>query len=193
MFWKKKDESVQELIGFERFTQYGVMVRKHELLYFIVQPCNISVMSPENVSLKIIALTNILTAFPELQLSCTDANECFDSNKIHIRHLAEKERISSVRRQLELDSEELDHMQSETATARQFAFVYPLRDMKPEQVFQTANRIEKAIADQGFEVRRAGITDVKQMLAQYFNTAMNGGAVPDVDGGQHFKSKGGET
>ena len=90
MLGKKKDESVQELIGFERFTQYGVMVRKHELLYFIVQPCNISVMSPENVSLKIIALTNILTAFPELQLSCTDANECFDSNKIHIRHLAEK-------------------------------------------------------------------------------------------------------
>ena len=170
MLGKKKDESVQELIGFERFTQYGVMVRKHELLYFIVQPCN-----------------------PELQLSCTDANECFDSNKIHIRHLAEKERISSVRRQLELDSEELDHMQSETATARQFTFVYPLRDMKPEQVFQTANRIEKAIADQGFEVRRAGITDIKQMLAQYFNTAMNGGAVPDVDGGQHFKSKGGET
>ena len=125
MLGKKKDESVQELIGFERFTQYGVMVRKHELLYFIVQPCNISVMSPENVSLKIIALTNILTAFPELQLSCTDANECFDSNKIHIRHLAEKERISSVRRQLELDSEELDHMQSETATARQFTFVYP--------------------------------------------------------------------
>ena len=139
MFLQKKDESVQELIGFERFTQYGVTVRKHELLYFIVQPCNISVMSPENVSLKIIALTNI------------------------------------------------------TATARQFAFVYPLRDMKPEQVFQTANRIEKAIADQGFEVRRAGITDIKQMLAQYFNTAMNGGAVPDVDGGQHFKSKGGET
>ena len=193
MLGKKKDESVQELIGFERFTQYGVMVRKHELLYFIVQPCNISVMSPENVSLKIIALTNILTAFPELQLSCTDANECFDSNKIHIRHLAEKERISSVRRQLELDSEELDHMQSETATARQFTFVYPLRDMKPEQVFQTANRIEKAIADQGFEVRRAGITDIKQMLAQYFNTAMNGGAVPDVDGEQHFKSKEGQT
>ena len=52
MLGKKKDESVQELIGFERFTQYGVMVRKHELLYFIVQPCNISVMSPENVSLK---------------------------------------------------------------------------------------------------------------------------------------------
>ena len=93
MLGKKKDESVQELIGFERFTQYGVMVRKHEHLYFIVQPCNISVMSPENVSLKIIALTNILTAFPELQLSCTDANECFDSNKIHIRRLAEKQRI----------------------------------------------------------------------------------------------------
>ena len=42
---KKKKNSVQKLIGFERFTKYGVRTDKAEFAFFAVEPTNISVMS----------------------------------------------------------------------------------------------------------------------------------------------------
>ena len=193
LFHRKKaalgGESVRELIGAEYFTEYGVKTVNDEKLFFTIQPVNISVMSPENIELKVRAFTVILTAIPELEIFCTDASECFDSNKIYIRQLAKKERMGSVREIMRKDDEFLDQMQTETATARQFMLLYPLRGMKPEQVFQTANNIEKVVADQGFEIRREGIMGIKRMSGNYFGTALNGENVPLVDGGQNFDLK----
>ena len=45
----KKKNSVQALIGLERFTRYGVKNDKAELALFAVEPTNISVLSASNV------------------------------------------------------------------------------------------------------------------------------------------------
>lgn len=42
---KKKGRSVQELLGIKIFTKYGLAVGKHELLFYLVSPTNISVLS----------------------------------------------------------------------------------------------------------------------------------------------------
>lgn len=185
-----KGMSVQDLCRIETFTPYGLNAGKDEFLYFTVAPTNISVLSVENIELKIRNLTNVLTAVPELQVFCTDSSECFDDNKIYLQQRAAAERNYNVRDLLEKDGDMLDEMQTETATARQFLFLLPLRGMKPEQVFQTANRVEKVIADQGFELRRADKEQIKRVLSQYFETAMNGDRIPDVDGGQYFNWEG---
>ena len=42
----KNKNSVQELIGFERFTKYGVRANKREYVFYHVEPTNISVLPP---------------------------------------------------------------------------------------------------------------------------------------------------
>lgn len=50
---KKKGRSVQELLGIRSFTQYGLAVGKYELLFYLVSPTNISVLSHTNIEIKI--------------------------------------------------------------------------------------------------------------------------------------------
>ena len=40
--------------------------------------------------------------------------------------------------------------------------------MKAGQVFQTANRVERIISEQGFEITRLKKADIKRFLALYF-------------------------
>ena len=77
----------------------------------------------------------------------------------------------------------LDNIQIEMSTARQFMFSIRFRKEKEEQIFNQINRVEKAIFEQGFEVRRATKEDMKRILAIYFESSMQGELIPDVDGG----------
>lgn len=96
----------------------------------------------------------------------------------------ESEQNPKVRKILKKDVEMLDHLQSEMATARQFMFILRCKNMKPDQVFQTMNRTEKIISEQGFEVQRMKKPDIKRCLAIYFGASMDGDQMPDIDGEQ---------
>ena len=62
-----------------------------------------------------------------------------------------------------------------------------MKDRKDKQTFEAANRIEKTISEQGFEVRRMKKTDIKRFLALYFDASMNGEQMPDIDGEQFYE------
>ena len=81
---KRKGRSVQDLLGIKTFTKNGLQVGKDELIFFSVQPINISVLSHENIEIKIRHLMMVLSAVPDIEISCTDSSECFDSNKAYI-------------------------------------------------------------------------------------------------------------
>ena len=51
---------------------------------------------------------------------------------------------------------------------------------------ESANRIEKTISEQGFEVHRLTKEEIKRFLALYFDASMSGELMPDVDGSQFF-------
>ena len=78
---KRKGKSVQELLGIKSFTNNGLKVGKEELLFFNIQPINISVLSHENVERKIYSLMLAISVMPFLEIICTDSSECFDTNK----------------------------------------------------------------------------------------------------------------
>ena len=50
---KGKRNSVQELLGIQRFTRYGLLTDLGELVFFRVAPTNISVLSRVNIENKI--------------------------------------------------------------------------------------------------------------------------------------------
>lgn len=184
---RKGKSSTQELIGVKRFTKYGLLTEAGELLFYQVSPTNISVLSRTNVEIKIRHLMMLLSAIPNIEIACTDSCECFDDNKIYLQSRIEEEPNGRVKLLLKKDLEMLDEMQSEMATARQFMFVIRCKALKPEQIFQTANRIEKRISEQGFEVRRMSKEDIKRLLALYFDASLSGELMPDYDGEQYFE------
>lgn len=184
---KRKGQSVQELMGFKSFTEYGLATNRGELLFFSVAPTNISVLSQTNVGIKIHHLMMVLSTIPDIEIVCTDASECFDDNKLYLKQLKEQEKSKKVREIISKDEEFLDRIQTETATARQFMMIGRCKNAKPEQIFQMTNTIAKTISEQGFEVRRMKKDDIKRFLALYFDASVNGEQIPDTDGEQYIE------
>ena len=178
---RKKGRSVQDFIGIKTFTKYGLATNKGELLFYLVSPTNISVLSSVNIEIKIRHLMMVLSAIPDIEINCTDSSECFDDNKSYLQSRLEDEQNPKVRKLLKKDIDFLDGIQAEMATARQFLFIARCKDLKPEQVFQTANRIEKTISEQGFEVQRMKKADIKRFLALYFDASLDGEQMQDTD------------
>ena len=184
---RKKGRSVQEMIGIKTFTKYGLLTNKGELLFYMVAPTNISVLSYTNIEIKIRHLMMVLSAIPDIEITCTDSSECFDDNKAYLHDRLSEEPNSKVRKIIKKDIDFLDHIQMEMATARQFLFIARLKNTKDKQTFDTANRIEKVISEQGFETHRMKKNEIKRFLALYFEASMNGEQMPDVDGEQFYE------
>ncbi len=187
---KKKGNDLQTLIGIQTFTKYGLLAGKNELLYFQVAPTNISVLSHANIEIKIRHLMMVLSSIPDIEITCTDSSECFDDNKAYLHNRLDEEQNPKVQKIIRQDIDFLDNIQIEMATARQFLFMARLKSQKEKQTFDTVNRIEKVISEQGFEVRRMRKPDIKRFLALYFEASMNGEQMPDVDGEQFYELEG---
>ena len=184
---KRKGNSVQDLIGVKTFSKYGLKTNKGELLFYLVAPTNISVLSHTNSEIKVRHLMMVLSSIPDIEIACTDSSECFDDNKAYLHYRLDEEQNPKIKKLLKKDIEFLDQIQVEMATARQFLFMARCKAKKPEQVFQMANRVEKVITEQGFEVRRMKKEDIKRFLALYFDASLNGEHMPDIDGEQFFE------
>ena len=184
---KRKGRSVQQLLGIQTFTKYGLLTDSGELLFYRVAPTNISVLSAANVEIKIRHLQMLLSAIPDLEIICTDSCECFDDNKSYLHRRAMEEENPNVRGLLLKDREMLTSMQAEMSNARQFVLVKRCKGMKPKQVFVAMNRVLKAVSEQGFEAQRMDKADIKRLIAIYFGASMDGDLMPDVDGGQFFE------
>ena len=184
---KRKGRSVQQLLGIQTFTKYGLLTDNGELLFYRVAPTNISVLTAANIEIKIRHLQMLLSAIPDLEIICTDSCECFDDNKAYLHRRAMAESNSEVRGLLLKDKEMLTSMQAEMSNARQFVLVKRCKGMKPEQVFVAMNRVLKSVSEQGFEAQRMDKADIKRLIAIYFGASMDGDLMPDVDGGQFFE------
>ena len=122
-----------------------------ELVFFTVQPTNLSVYSRISIGQKIQHLMQLLSAQPDLEIVCTDARENFDDNKLYLDSRMEDETNGKVRELLNRDKVFLDEIQLQMSTAREFMFVARLRNETDEQSFANLNRSEKLMNEQGFD------------------------------------------
>lgn len=184
---KRRNNAVQSLIGFERFTRFGVKIDKAEIAFFSVEPTNISVLSAANIDTKIRHLMTLLSTVPDLEIIALDSCECFDSNKIYVKNRLQNEQNEEVRKLLEADYSFLDEIQAEISSARQFMFAMRFRREKDEQIFNVINRVDKAIMEHGFVARRMTKPEIKRMLALYFGTSISGEEIPDIEGENYLE------
>ncbi len=178
-----KKQSTQDLLGIKYFSRNGIRTDGHgELVYFMITPTNISVLSRVSIGLKIHHLMQLLSAQPDLEIICTDARENFDDNKLYLKSRIENETNPKVRELLTKDLAYLDDIQLQMSTAREFLFAVRLRNESDEQSFSNLNRIEKLINEQGFNCTRAAREDVKRILSRYFGVGQTEAVIDDTDG-----------
>ena len=183
---KKKDRQRQvtrQLIGTRELTDYSLdTCRGDRLVYFMINPTNISVLSQESISARIYALMTVLKGMAELEFLCLNSRESYEDNKRFLRSRMEMEDNPAVRRLLEQDLIHLDRIQVQMATAREFLVIIRLRNEKESEVFPYLSRIEKTLREQGFIAKRAAKEDIKRLLAVYFEQNVTTESFEDFDG-----------
>jgi hypothetical protein len=173
----------RQLIGVKEIADYCLRTGSHgDLVYFIVKPSNISVLSEASVGARIYALMTVLKGMTEIEMLCLNSRENFEDNKRFLRDRAEQEENPAVRKLLQADQTFLDRIQVQMATAREFLILIRLRDEKEKDVFPYLNRIEKTLREQDFSVKRADSEDIRRILAVYFEQNVTSEKFEDFDG-----------
>ena len=179
----KQRLSTRQLMNTRRFTEYSLETYDgDELVYFMIRPTNLSVLSESSVGARVYALMNVLKGVAEIEMLCLNSRENFEENKGFLRRRAEEERNPVIRQLLERDQIFLDRIQVQMATAREFLILIRLRNQKGKDVFSYLDRIEKSLKEQGFDSRRADEEDIKRILAVYYEQNVTSEKFEDFDG-----------
>ena len=139
-------------------------------------------LSEANVSARIYALMTVLKGIVEIEMLCLNSKENFEDNKQYLKKRMEIEQNPVIRKLLQQDSTNLDRIQVQMATAREFLIIIRLKDKKESNVFPYLSRIEKNLKDQGFATRRADKADIKKLLGVYYEQNVTTEKYEDYDG-----------
>lgn len=179
----KQRASTRQLIGAKAVTDYSLVTYgQGELVYFIMKPSNISVLSEASIGARIYALMTVLKGVAEIEMLCLNSRESFENNKQFLKMRMEQEDNPVIRKLLEKDQNHLDRIQVQMATAREFLILIRLKDEKESEVFLYLSRIEKSLKEQGFSVKRADKEDIKRLLAVYYEQNVTTEKFEDFDG-----------
>lgn len=189
----KKKKTTKEETNAKNIAENGVETYGGEfLVYFLVQPDNIAVLSESAVASKVKRLAAVMKGFDSLEMACINSRENFESNKHFYQKRMAEEKSQAVRELLERDMKHLDEVQVRTASAREFLFLLRFRDYNPEadDVRMGISRMEKLLKDEGFSARLATKEDIKRLYAVYFVQNITQVYFDDYDGAQFVKGDG---
>ena len=178
----RKKASTRQLMGIDDITGHSLVTPHGELVFFMIKPTNISVLSDSSIGARIYALMNVLKGIAEIEMLCLNSRENFEDNKGYLKARMDTEQNPVIRKLLAQDMISLDRMQVQMATAREFLIIIRLRGEKEKDVQPYLFRIEKSLKDQGFTARRAGETDIKRLLGVYYEQNVTTELYEDYDG-----------
>ena len=178
----KEKLSIRQLLAIDGITDYSLQTAHGELVFFSIKPTNISVLSDASVAARIYALMTVLKGMTELEMLCINSRENFEDNKRYLKERIDAENLPPIRKLLEQDASNLDRLQVQMATAREFLIIIRLKDEKESELFPYLSRIEKSLKDQGFTVRRADSFDIKRLLGVYYEQNVTTEVYEDFDG-----------
>ena len=177
----RQRQTTRQLMGVTHLTEHGAVCGRDELLFYLLRPDNLSILSPEGIRGRVRALTGLLQGMASLELLALDSRESFLKNKQYYQRRLEEEPSPALRELLRQDMEHLDARQSSTAASREFVLVCRL-DSKAAEDRELPRRLEKQIQDHGFYVCLAGEQDVKRILAVYYQQDMVTEHFDSIDG-----------
>ena len=96
-------QSTRQLMGIVCVTPHGIVTDSGERVFFLIQPDNLSVLSPEVIRGRVRSLTMLLSTQPSLEILALDSRESFQRNKEYYLRRLEEETEPAVRELLERD------------------------------------------------------------------------------------------
>ena len=181
---QKKKERVQDLIGIKELRSSGVLreEREEEVLVFLLEAENLSVLSEAAIHRKIYGLMTILKGITDLELCCVNSRENFTENKRYLKRRMEEEKNPAVRQLLLSDLDFLETMEQHNSGAREFLLLLRLSRENTRDMESVLNRVERAFREQAIRVKRAEKEDMKRILAVYFAQPFTPERLADYDG-----------
>ena len=93
----KQRLSTRQLMNTRRITEYSLETYDgDELVYFMIRPTNLSVLSESSVGARVYALMNVLKGVAEIEMLCLNSRENFEENKGFLRRRADEEDIKRI-------------------------------------------------------------------------------------------------
>ena len=155
-------------MGIDQLTEHGAKTAGGELVFSLIRPDNLSILSGEDIRGRIRALTDLLRGTQEVRILALDSRESFQRNKDWYRQRLEREDMPAIRELLRRDAAHLDEIQATTASAREFALVYRLDPREGGAETSRLRQTEQGLRDLGFQARLASEQDIKRLLAVYY-------------------------
>lgn len=183
----RQRQNTRQLMGIRQLTEHGAKTAGGELVFFLIKPDNLSVLSSEGIRGRVKNLTDLLCGTQEVRMLALDSRESFQRNKDWYRQRLEQEELPAIRELLRQDSAHLDEIQATTASAREFALVYRLDQQESGEDISRLRQMEQALRDMGFRARLASEQDIKRLLAVYYQQDVTTEWFEDYDGERCIK------
>ena len=179
----KKLKSTRELINAKTISNDSLkLFNDEEIVFFVIQPQNLSVMSQENIGAKIFSLTNVLKGLADMEMICLNSRDNFEDNKLFIKKRISEETDEVIINLLKKDLYHLDQIQTQTATSRLFLLAVRIKPNDQVETVALIHRIEKLIKLQNLQVEKANKEQIKNMLAVYFEQNVTSDQFEDYEG-----------
>ena len=182
----QRHQSTRQLMGINRITEHGVSTPYGDYVFFLIRPDNLSVLSEDAIRQRVGNLANLISNRDEVTIMALDSRASFQHNKLFYQARLEEETEPAIRQLLQLDLEQLDELQTSSASKREF--VISLRVTEKESSDPVVlHQMEKSISNENIPVRLAEREDIKRLLSVYYLNDAAVTTVEDVDGEQEVK------
>ena len=135
----RQRQTTRQLMGVTRLTEHGAVCGRDELLFYLLRPDNLSILSPEGIRGRVRALTGLLQGMASLELLALDSRESFLKNKHYDEY---KEWLELEKKNLQEMADE--HTMVETSEGR-FEWTQEMTDQCIAEYEQTLNDIKNGL------------------------------------------------
>ena len=177
----KQRQSTRQLMGIRKLLPHGVAIPGGSLVFFLIHPDNLSVLSAEGIRQRVTALSNLFRAEEQVEVLGLDSRESFQQNQVYQQTRLEEETTPKIRELLQKDISYLDEIQTTSASSREFVLVLRMEEQAALDEGGLRQK-EKSLCDHGISVRLAEEQDVKRLLVSYYLHDADPESLEDVDG-----------
>lgn len=177
----KQRQSTRQLMGIRKLLPHGVAIPGGSLVFFLIHPDNLSVLSAEGIRQRVTALSNLFRAEEQVEVLVLDSRESFQQNQVYYQTRLEEETTPKIRELLQKDISYLDEIQTTSASSREFVLVLRMEEQAALDEGGLRQK-EKSLCDHGISVRLAEEQDVKRLLVSYYLHDADPESLEDVDG-----------
>ena len=177
----KQRQSTRQLMGIRKLLPHGVAIPGGSLVFFLIHPDHLSVLSAEGIRQRVTALSNLFRAEEQVEVLGLDSRESFQQNQVYYQTRLEEETTPKIRELLQKDISYLDEIQTTSASSREFVLVLRMEEQAALDEGGLRQK-EKSLCDHGISVRLAEEQDVKRLLVSYYLHDADPESLEDVDG-----------